>query len=136
MAKPNAGKHVSKNTDETGAGQSAAKATATQSNTAGENTQAETTSKPSDTSKSSDIAATSSGKKESSPSRTKKQSPAKNGSILPSAYKLEQLKAAVSAAGGAEQLLVILNYVEEAGGRAEVVESIEAYRVLKTVLDE
>ena len=40
------------------------------------------------------------------------------------------------AAGGTEQLLSILHHVEEAGGRAEVVESIEAYRVLKTVLDE
>ncbi len=68
--------------------------------------------------------------------RPKKQSSVKNGSLLPSAYKLEQLKAAVSAAGNAEQLLLILNHVEEAGGRAEVIESIEAYRVLKTVLED
>ena len=70
------------------------------------------------------------------PTRLKKQAPAKNGSLLPSAYKLEQLKAAVTAAGGTETLLSILHHVEEAGGRAEVAESIEAYRVLKTVLDE
>jgi hypothetical protein len=68
--------------------------------------------------------------------RPKKQAPAKNGSLLPSAYKLEQLKAGVTAAGGTEKLLLILQHVEEAGGRTEVVESIEAYRVLKTVLDE
>ncbi len=69
--------------------------------------------------------------------RSKKQSgPTKNGSLLPSAYKLEQLKAAVAAAGNIENLLLILNHVEEAGGKSEVTESIEAYRVLKTVLEE
>ena len=68
--------------------------------------------------------------------RTKKPVPAKNGSLLPSAYKLEQLKAAVTAAGGTEKLLLIMQHVEEAGGKAEVTESIEAYRVLKTVLEE
>jgi hypothetical protein len=68
--------------------------------------------------------------------RPKTQASAKNGSLLPSAYKLEQLKAAVTAAGNTEKLLLILHHVEEAGGKAEVTESIEAYRVLKTVLDE
>jgi hypothetical protein len=68
--------------------------------------------------------------------RPKKQVSAKNASLLPSAYKLEQLKAAVTAAGSTEKLLLILHHVEEAGGKAEVTESIEAYRVLKTVLDE
>ncbi len=68
--------------------------------------------------------------------RPKKQASAKNGSLLPSAYKLEQLKAAVTAAGSTEKLLLIMHHVEEAGGKAEVTESIEAYRVLKTVLDE
>ncbi len=59
----------------------------------------------------------------------------KPGSMLPSAHKLEHLKAAVSAAGGTENLLLILQHVDEAGGRAEVADSIEAYRVLKTVLE-
>jgi hypothetical protein len=68
--------------------------------------------------------------------RSKKQALGKNGSLLPSAYKLEQLKLAVTAAGSAEKLLSILHHVEEAGGRTEVIESIETYRVLKTVLDE
>jgi len=68
--------------------------------------------------------------------RPKKQASAKIGSLLPSAYKLEQLKAAVTAAGSTEKLLLILHHVEEAGGKNEVTESIEAYRVLKTVLDE
>ncbi len=77
----------------------------------------------------------SSTKKDSA--RPKKQaSSAKNGSLLPSAYKLEQLKAAVAAAGNTEKLLLILQHVEEAGGKAEVTESIEAYRVLKTVLED
>lgn len=76
-----------------------------------------------------------SGSKKDS-ARPKKQASAKNGSLLPSAYKLEQLKAAVTAAGNTENLLMILNYVEEAGGKAEVTESIEAYRMLKTVLEE
>jgi hypothetical protein len=60
----------------------------------------------------------------------------KNGSRLPSAHKLEHLKAAVTAAGSADKLLLILQHVEEAGGKAEITESIEAYRVLKTVLEE
>lgn len=68
--------------------------------------------------------------------RPKKQAATKNGSLLPSAYKLEQLKAAVTAAGNTENLLLILHHVEEAGGKAEVTESIEAYRMLKTVLEE
>ncbi len=68
--------------------------------------------------------------------RSKNQVPPKGGSWLPSAYKLEQLKAAVAAAGGTEKLLLIMHHVEEAGGKAEVTESIEAYRVLKTVLEE
>lgn len=69
--------------------------------------------------------------------RSKKQvSSTKNGSLLPSAYKLEQLKAAVEAAGNIEKLLLILHHVEEAGGKSEVTESIEAYRVLKTVLED
>jgi hypothetical protein len=76
---------------------------------------------------------TSTAKKDSA--RPKKQVSAKNGSLLPSAYKLEQLKAAVTAAGSTDKLLLILHHVEKAGGRAEVTESIEAYRVLKTVLD-
>ncbi len=46
------------------------------------------------------------------------------------------LKAAVTAAGGTEKLLLIMDHVEEAGGKAEVTESIEADRVLKTVLEE
>lgn len=73
-------------------------------------------------------------KKESA--KPKKPAPTKGGSLLPSAYKLEQLKAAVAAAGGTEKLLLIMHHVEEAGGKAEVTESIEAYRVLKTVLEE
>ncbi len=77
-------------------------------------------------------------KKESLPTRPKKQSASatKSGSLLPTAYKLEHLKAAVVAAGNAEKLLEILHHVEEAGGKSEVTESIEAYRVLKTVLEE
>ncbi len=75
-------------------------------------------------------------RKDTAPARTKKQPVSKNGSILPSAYKLEQLKAAVSAAGNAEQLLLILNHVEEAGGRGEVIDSIETYRMLKSVLED
>jgi len=60
----------------------------------------------------------------------------KSGSLLPSAYQLEHLKAAVDAAGSTEKLLLILHHVEEAGGKAEVSENIETYRVLKAVLDE
>ena len=45
------------------------------------------------------------------------------------------LKAAVTAAGGTEKLL-IMDHVEEAGVKAEVIESIEADRVLTTVLEE
>ncbi len=59
----------------------------------------------------------------------------KPSSMLPSAHKLDHLKAAVNAAGGTENLLLILQHVDEAGGRAEVADSIEAYRVLKTVLE-
>lgn len=81
-------------------------------------------------------------KKSSSPARAKKQSGAaaksnaSSGSLLPSADKLEQLKAAVTAAGSAENLLQILQHVEQAGGLSEVTESIEAYQVLKTVMEE
>ena len=77
-------------------------------------------------------------KKSPVPTRPKKQtvSTTKSGSLLPTAYKLEHLKAAVAAAGNAEKLLVILQHVEEAGGKLEVTESIEAYRVLKTVLED
>jgi len=60
----------------------------------------------------------------------------KSGSLLPSAYQLEHLKAAVDAAGSTEKLLLILHHVEEAGGKSEVSENIETYRVLKAVLDE
>jgi len=60
----------------------------------------------------------------------------KSGSLLPSAYKLEHLKTAVDAAGSTEKLLLILHHVEEAGGKSEVSENIETYRVLKAVLDE
>ncbi|EMI17966.1 hypothetical protein RMSM_05111 [Rhodopirellula maiorica SM1] len=81
-------------------------------------------------------AAASSPKKES-PTRSKKAgSAAKNGSLLPSEHQLEHLKAAVLAAGSSDNLLEILQHVEEAGGKAAVEESIEAYRVLKTVLEE
>ena len=79
-------------------------------------------------------AVASSTKKESA--RPKKQAATKNGSLLPSAYKLEQLQAAVKASGNTENLLLILHHVEEAGGKAEVSESIEAYRMLKTVLED
>lgn len=84
------------------------------------------------------VAVTANPKKDLAPSRPKKQtaSVAKNGSLLPSAYKLEHLKSAVTAAGNAEKLLLILHHVEEAGGKSEVTESIEAYRVLRTVLEE
>lgn len=93
----------------------------------------ENTDKPETT-----VAVTSNPKKDLSPSRPKKQTVlvAKNGFLLPSAHKLEHLKAAVTAAGNAEKLLLILHYVEEAGGKSEVTESIEAYRVLRTVLEE
>lgn len=60
----------------------------------------------------------------------------KPGSLLPSPQKLDHLKAAVSAAGGADNLVTILQHVEDAGGYREVLESIEAYKVLKTVLEE
>ena len=80
----------------------------------------------------------SNAKKSPVPTRPKKQiaSATKSGSLLPTAYKLEHLKAAVAAAGNADKLLVILQHVEEAGGKSEVTESIEAYRVLKTVLED
>lgn len=88
------------------------------------------------------VPAAKSPKKSSSPARAKKQSGAAaksnsgSGSLLPSADKLEQLKAAVTAAGSAENLLQILQHVEQAGGLSEVTESIEAYQVLKTVMEE
>ncbi len=75
--------------------------------------------------------------KKETPARAKKgAAAAKNGSRLPSEHQLENLKAAVVAAGGSENLLLILQHVEEAGGKADVEESVEAYRVLKTVLEE
>lgn len=76
-------------------------------------------------------------KKEPSLSKPKKSAgnPGKPVAMLPSAQKLEHLKAAVNAAGGIENLLLILQHVDEAGGRTEVADSIEAYRVLKTVLE-
>jgi hypothetical protein len=60
----------------------------------------------------------------------------KTSSLLPSPQKLDHLKAAVLAAGTTDNLIAILQHVDEAGGRKEVLESIEAYRVLKTVLEE
>jgi hypothetical protein len=68
--------------------------------------------------------------------KVKKPLPMKNSSLLPSQQKLDHLKAAVLAAGNADNLITILHHVDEAGGRKEVLESIEAYRVLKTVLEE
>jgi len=84
------------------------------------------------------VAPTSNIKKDMTQTRLKKQNSAtpKSGTLLPSAYKLEHLKAAVAAAGSIEKLLLILNHVEEAGGKSEVSENIETYRVLKTVLEE
>lgn len=126
MAKPHANKHAPKTADSPTSNSSTDEVKA-----GGEAVTVASDPKPTENSP-----AASGSKKESPPTRVKKQPASKTGSLLPSAYKLEQLKAAVTAAGNAEQLLLILNYVEEAGGRAEVVESIEAYRVLKTVLED
>ncbi|EMI45447.1 hypothetical protein RRSWK_01851 [Rhodopirellula sp. SWK7] len=78
----------------------------------------------------------SSAKKESGARSKKTAASGKNAGLLPSDDQLESLKEAVAAAGGAENLLLILQHVEDAGGRVQVEESIEAYRVLKTVLEE
>ncbi|WP_372721101.1 hypothetical protein [Novipirellula sp.] len=75
-------------------------------------------------------------KKEPNVRPKKSATSGKNGSLLPSEHQLEHLKAAVLAAGSSENLLEILQHVEEAGGKVAVEESIEAYRVLKTVLEE
>jgi hypothetical protein len=72
-------------------------------------------------------------KKEMKP---KKPLSAKTGSFLPSTQKLDHMKAAVKAAGNADNLVIILQHVEEAGGYKEVIESVEAYKVLKTVLED
>lgn len=90
-------------------------------------------------------AETNGSKAESSPSpaslkkepvKPKKPVISKTSSLLPSQQKLDHLKAAVLAAGNPENLITILNHVEDAGGRKEVLESIEAYKVLKTVLED
>lgn len=60
---------------------------------------------------------------------------AKQGSWMPSEQKLESLAAAIAAAGDAANLLLILDHVERAGGPAEVIESIEAYRALKSAVE-
>ncbi len=54
---------------------------------------------------------------------------------MPSQHKLENLKAAVAAAGSVDNLLLILQHVDEAGGRQEVAESVDAYRALKLALE-
>ncbi|HBJ36230.1 MAG TPA: hypothetical protein DDZ51_16060 [Planctomycetaceae bacterium] len=77
------------------------------------------------------------GKKDSVVNRNKKAAAgqAKGGSLMPSQHKLEHLKAAVAAAGSVDNLLLILQHVDEAGGRQEVAESVEAYRALKLALE-
>lgn len=71
-------------------------------------------------------------------SRSKKsKAPAlRQGSWMPSEQKLENLAAAIVAAGDAANLLLILNHVDGAGGPAEVIESIEAYRALKSAVEQ
>lgn len=71
-------------------------------------------------------------------SRVKKtKAPAvKQGSWIPNEQKLENLAAAIAAAGNAANLLLILERVDAAGGPAEVIESIEAYRALKTAVEQ
>jgi hypothetical protein len=70
------------------------------------------------------------------PVKPKKPVVTKTSSLLPSQQKLDHLKAAVLAAGNPENLITILNHVEDAGGRKDVLDSIEAYKVLKTVLED
>lgn len=60
----------------------------------------------------------------------------KQGSWMPNEQKLGNLAAAITAAGDAANLLLILEHVDAAGGPAEVVESIEAYRALKTAVEQ
>ncbi len=76
-----------------------------------------------------DTAATNRSKKGKAPS-------SKQGSLMPSEHKLENLAAAIAAAGDADNLLLILNHVDAAGGPADVIESIEAYRALKTAVEQ
>jgi hypothetical protein len=77
------------------------------------------------------------GKKDAVVNRNKKTptAAAKGSSLMPSQHKLENLKAAVAAAGSVDNLLLILQHVDEAGGRQEVAESVEAYRALKLALE-
>jgi hypothetical protein len=77
------------------------------------------------------------GKKDAVVNRNKKgpTGVAKGPSLMPSQHKLENLKAAVAAAGSVDNLLLILHHVDEAGGRQEVAESVEAYRALKLALE-
>lgn len=77
------------------------------------------------------------GKKDAVVNRNKKgpASSTKGSSLMPSQHKLENLKAAVAAAGSVDNLLLILQHVDEAGGRQEVAESVEAYRALKLALE-
>jgi len=68
--------------------------------------------------------------------KTKASASAKQTTAKPSEHKLEHLAAAVAAADGADNLLTILAHVEQAGGQAEVIESIETYRALKTAVEQ
>jgi hypothetical protein len=70
--------------------------------------------------------------------RPKKTKPTigKQSSLIPSEHKLENLAAAISLASNVDNLLSILHHVEAAGGQAEVIESIEAYRALKTAVEQ
>lgn len=71
----------------------------------------------------------------SRPKKTK--APAvKQGSWMPNEQKLENLAAAIAAAGDAANLMLILEHVDAAGGPADVIESIEAYRALKTAVEQ
>lgn len=71
-------------------------------------------------------------------SRAKKtRAPAlRQASWMPNGQKLENLASAIAAAGDAANLLLILDYVDAAGGSSEVIESIEAYRALKTAVEQ
>lgn len=77
------------------------------------------------------------GKKDVVVNRNKKgaSGASKGSSLMPSQHKLENLKAAVAAAGSVDNLLLILQHVDEAGGRQEVAESVDAYRALKLALE-
>jgi len=81
--------------------------------------------------------APSNAKKDPAVNRNKKgpTGSAKGSALMPSQHKLENLKAAVAAAGSVDNLLLILQHVDEAGGRHEVAESVEAYRALKLALE-